>query len=104
MNFPIWEVPYLGGGLFIGIVAVLYVFISHFAAGGGLFLVLTERKAYRENNPAMLEYVKKHLEIIPKRAGHSTIRKTVAIYTIAGHAESIKNLSIIRKLKIESLR
>ncbi len=60
MNFPVWEVPYIGGGMLIGIIAVFHVFIAHFAVGGGLFLVLTERKAYRENNPAMLEYVKKH--------------------------------------------
>lgn len=60
MNFPVWEIPYLGGPLLIGIISVFHVFISHFAVGGGLFLVLTERKAYRENNPAMLDYVKKH--------------------------------------------
>ncbi len=50
----------LGGGLVIGIIAILHVFVSHFAVGGGLFLPLTERKAYRENNPALLEYVKTH--------------------------------------------
>ncbi|MGB7590518.1 MAG: cytochrome ubiquinol oxidase subunit I [Terriglobia bacterium] len=44
----------------IGIIAILHVFVSHFAVGGGLFLPLTERKAYRENNPALLEYVKSH--------------------------------------------
>jgi len=50
----------LGGGLIIGIIAILHIFVSHFAVGGGLFLPLTERKAYRENNPALLEYVKSH--------------------------------------------
>jgi mono/diheme cytochrome c family protein len=50
----------LGGGLVIGIIAILHVFVSHFAVGGGLFLTLTERKAYRDNNPALLEYVKSH--------------------------------------------
>lgn len=44
----------------IGIIAILHVFVSHFAVGGGLFLPLTERKAYRDNNPALLEYVKSH--------------------------------------------
>jgi hypothetical protein len=44
----------------IGIIAILHVFVSHFAVGGGLFLPLTERKAYRENNPALLEYVRSH--------------------------------------------
>jgi len=60
MNYPVWEPPLLGGGLVIGIIAILHVFVSHFAVGGGLFLPLTERKARRENNPALLEYVKSH--------------------------------------------
>ena len=60
MNYPVWEPFLLGGGLVIGIIAILHVFVSHFAVGGGLFLALTERKAYRDNNPALLEYVKSH--------------------------------------------
>jgi hypothetical protein len=60
MNYPVWEPFMLGGGLVIGIIAILHVFVSHFAVGGGLFLPITERKAYRENNPALLEYVKSH--------------------------------------------
>jgi len=60
MNYPIWEPLVFGGGLVIGIIAILHVFVSHFAVGGGLFLTLTERKAYRENSPALLEYVKSH--------------------------------------------
>jgi hypothetical protein len=60
MNYPVWEPFILGGGLVIGIIAILHVFVSHFAVGGGLFLPLTERKAYRDNNPALLEYVKSH--------------------------------------------
>jgi cbb3-type cytochrome c oxidase subunit III/bd-type cytochrome oxidase subunit I len=60
MNYPVWEPFMLGGGLVIGIIAILHVFVSHFAVGGGLFLALTERKAYRENNPALLDYVKSH--------------------------------------------
>jgi mono/diheme cytochrome c family protein len=60
MNYPVWEPFMLGGGLVIGIIAIFHVFVSHFAVGAGLFLVLTERKAYRDNNPALLEYVKSH--------------------------------------------
>ncbi len=44
----------------IGLIAILHVFVSHFAVGGGLYLVLAERKAYRENDPTVLEYVKGH--------------------------------------------
>lgn len=60
MNYPIWEITTLGGGLIIAIVATIHVYIAHFAVGGGFFLVLTEMKARRENNPAMLDYVHRH--------------------------------------------
>ncbi|MBZ5561437.1 MAG: cytochrome c [Acidobacteriia bacterium] len=60
MNYPVWTPPILGGGMIIGIIAILHVFVSHFAIGGGLFLPVTERKAYRENNPALLEYARSH--------------------------------------------
>jgi mono/diheme cytochrome c family protein len=44
----------------IGIISVVHVFVSHFAVGGGFFLVMTEMKAYRENSPSLLAYVKMH--------------------------------------------
>ena len=59
MNYPVWEVTF-GAGLLIAWVSVLHVFVSHFAVGGGLFLVLTERKAYRENDDALLAWLQKH--------------------------------------------
>ena len=60
MNYPIWQLDSFGGGLWIILIAVFHVYISHFAVGGGLFLVLAERKAERESNPAMLDYVRSH--------------------------------------------
>lgn len=60
MNYPVWYLPNMGGGLLIAIIAILHVVISHLAVGGGLFLVLTERKAVRTQNSALLDYVKKH--------------------------------------------
>jgi cytochrome bd-type quinol oxidase subunit 1 len=57
MNFPIWEIPYLGGGGLIALVAVVHVFVAHFAVGGGIWLALTERKAHRENDLALLAHV-----------------------------------------------
>jgi len=58
MNYPVWDVP--SSGLFIALIAVLHVFISHFAVGGGLFLVVTERRARRADDEALLAYVKRH--------------------------------------------
>ncbi|MEE4116486.1 MAG: cytochrome ubiquinol oxidase subunit I [Marinilabiliaceae bacterium] len=60
MNYPIWYIPESGGSLLIAVIAILHVVISHLAVGGGLFLVLTERKAYMENDNALLGYVKSH--------------------------------------------
>lgn len=59
MNFPVWDV-WFGSGVLIALVAVVHVFVSHFAVGGGLFLVLTEKKAYRENDTALLSWLKFH--------------------------------------------
>lgn len=59
MNYPVWQLGF-PGGLLIAFVAVLHVFVSHFAVGGGAYLVLTEHKAYRENDAALLGYVRNH--------------------------------------------
>ena len=59
MNYPVWELG-VPGGLLIAAVAVLHVFVSHFAIGGGAYLVWTERRAYRHNDAALLGYVRRH--------------------------------------------
>lgn len=48
MNYPAWDVPFIGSGWTIGIIAIIHVLISHFAVGGGLFLPMAEAKALRE--------------------------------------------------------
>jgi mono/diheme cytochrome c family protein len=60
MEYPIWQLTTLGGGFWIALIATVHVYVAHFAVGGGLFLVLTERAAYRTGNPHLLEYAKKH--------------------------------------------
>ncbi|MDD2541293.1 MAG: c-type cytochrome [Desulfuromonadaceae bacterium] len=60
MNYPVWYVPAFGGGLLIALVAIVHVFVSHFAVGGGLYLVMTERKAIREQDQSIMAFVKKH--------------------------------------------
>ncbi|MGA3160367.1 MAG: cytochrome ubiquinol oxidase subunit I [Terracidiphilus sp.] len=47
MNYPFWEIPILGSGWVIGIIAIFHVMISQFAVGGGLYLPMAERKALR---------------------------------------------------------
>ena len=60
MNYPFWLIPGVGGGLLIAIIAIVHAYIAHLAVGGGLFLVVTERKARRENDERLLGFVKQH--------------------------------------------
>jgi cytochrome d ubiquinol oxidase subunit I len=52
MNYPFWDIPYLGSGWVIGIIAIFHVMISQFAVGGGLYLPMAERKALRMTDSA----------------------------------------------------
>lgn len=60
MNYPVWELGWAGGGLPIAFIAVVHVYVAHFAVGGGLFLVILERKGLAENSAAILEYARKN--------------------------------------------
>lgn len=60
MNYPVWYIPLLGGPLLIAFVAIVHVVVSHFAVGGGLWLVLTEKKGIDEKKDFIIDYVKKH--------------------------------------------
>ncbi len=59
MNYPVWDVAF-GAGLLMALVSILHVFVSHFAVGGGLFLVLTERRALQRDDKPLLEWLKFH--------------------------------------------
>jgi len=56
MNYPLWRVP--APGLLIAVVGVVHVFVSHFAVGGGLLLVLAELKARAAADAALLGFVR----------------------------------------------
>jgi hypothetical protein len=60
MNYPAWELGAFGGGLLIAVIAVVHVFIAHFAVGGGLLLVLTEIKARRLESRTLLACTRRH--------------------------------------------
>jgi len=59
LNYPVWELA-AGGGVLIAIVSILHVFVSHFAVGGGLWLVVTETIARRRGDAALLTVVRGH--------------------------------------------
>jgi cytochrome bd-type quinol oxidase subunit 1 len=58
MQYPLWEVPVLGGGMVIAIVATVHVVVAHFAVGAGLFTAVTEYRAYKYNKPVLLRFLK----------------------------------------------
>ena len=60
MNYPVWQLEFLGGGFLIAVIAIIHVYIAQFAVGGGLFLVLTEHLGRRRNDQGIIDYVKKH--------------------------------------------
>lgn len=60
MEYPVWQLSAFGGGFWIIVIAVLHVYVAHFAVGGGLFLVLTERKARRLGSKPLLDYLHRH--------------------------------------------
>ena len=58
MNYPFWDID-IGYGWMMGAIAVIHVFISHFAIGGGLYLVLVERSARRANDTFRIEFLQR---------------------------------------------
>ncbi|HOT74443.1 MAG TPA: cytochrome ubiquinol oxidase subunit I [Candidatus Wallbacteria bacterium] len=60
MNYPFWDIPFLGGSMLIAIIAILHVIVSHLAVGGGFYLFLAELKYSREKDVKFLAYLKSH--------------------------------------------
>jgi len=56
MSYPFWDVD-IGYGWLMGAVAVFHVFISHFAIGGGLYLVVAETYARKANDTVRLDFL-----------------------------------------------
>ena len=58
MIYPFWDAGF-SYGVLMAAIAVLHVFISHFAVGGGLYLVVTEGAMRRRGDAAGLAFVKR---------------------------------------------
>lgn len=56
MNYPFWDTG-VGYGILMASIAVVHVFISHFAIGGGLYLVVAEQSARRRRDTYRLEFL-----------------------------------------------
>ena len=57
MPYPFWDIG-LGYGVLMAVVAVVHVFLSHFAIGGGLYLVCAEHTARKAGDAARLAFVR----------------------------------------------
>ena len=60
MHYPVWYLPELGGGTLIALIAIIHVFVSHFAVGGGLYLVMAEKKGLAEHSQPILDFTRRH--------------------------------------------
>jgi mono/diheme cytochrome c family protein len=60
MNYPVWDVPVIGSGWVIGMIAIFHIMISHFAIGGGLYLPLAEARALKTGRRDWLEFLPRH--------------------------------------------
>jgi mono/diheme cytochrome c family protein len=58
MDHPFWDagVPY---GPLMAVIAVVHVFVAHFAIGGGLYLVVSEHAARRRGDELRLAYLQR---------------------------------------------
>lgn len=46
MDYPLLDVPVIGGGLLVALMATVHVFVANFIVGGSLFLLVLERKGW----------------------------------------------------------
>ena len=58
--YPIWEVPNLTAGIILALIATFHILPSHLSTSAMWFNVYVETKAYRENKPELLEFIKKY--------------------------------------------
>lgn len=94
MNYPFWDVPWIGSGWVIGLIAIFHVLISHFAVGGGFYLPMAEAKALRENRPEMMAAIRNHAKFFLVLTGVFGAVSGVGIWFAIGlaHPEATSTL------------
>ena len=60
MNYPVWDIPGIGGPWVIGLISIFHVLIAWFAVGGGIYLPVAESKLYREGKEEWIAVLQKH--------------------------------------------
>ena len=59
--YPVWQLPVIGSALVIAFIASFHILPSHLATSAFWFNVYVENKAYKENRPELLEFIKKYV-------------------------------------------
>jgi cytochrome bd-type quinol oxidase subunit 1 len=59
MEYPAWFVAYLTAPMLIPLVAIPHVIVAQFAVGGGFLLADMVRRAYRDDLPEVLDYIRR---------------------------------------------
>ena len=63
MNYPIWDIPVLGNGLIVAIIAIIHILISHLAIGGGALLFIAEIWSDRHpNGPKIRDWLHSYVK------------------------------------------
>ncbi|MDR0522586.1 MAG: cytochrome ubiquinol oxidase subunit I [Planctomycetaceae bacterium] len=60
MHYPWWYVPVLTAPMLIAFIAVIHVFVSHYAVGGGILLALENQFAVKTGDKKYRDYLYKH--------------------------------------------
>ncbi|MBI4839029.1 MAG: cytochrome c [Nitrospirae bacterium] len=58
--YPIWEVPNLTAGIILAVIATFHILPSHLSTSAMWFNVYIETKAYKEDKPELLEFIRKY--------------------------------------------
>ncbi len=59
--YPVWQIPAIGSALVIAFIASFHILPSHLATSAFWFNVYVENKAYKQNRPELLEFIKKYV-------------------------------------------
>lgn len=58
--YPTFYVPYIGTAWVMGIIGVIHVVASHTSVGAAFLFALLETKAYRDNQPQLMTFIKRY--------------------------------------------
>lgn len=64
MDYPVLEVPFLGGSMLIAAIAVFHVIIAHFSVGSGFLMTWAERRARREGDAETLAFLESYAWLV----------------------------------------